>query len=263
MINLKLFYFNPFRECCAVLFNDIKDNDGNKQAIIVDPGFYDDQERDTLFSYIKDNKLIPNKIILTHGHFDHIFGVEECVKEFDIPVYMHPADKVILENDEMLAKWFGLHAPKVGFETVDIKEGDVISLNKGLLLKENLSADETKNHEEDPEDIYFEIIESPGHTPGGVCFYDRRDKVLFSGDSLFAGSIGRTDSKWGDYDKLIVSIMDKIMGIDGDVEVIPGHGPKTSISDERTNNPFLQPFNEPLSENIDWDEDGIELDGLS
>ena len=88
----------------------------------------------------------------------------------------------------------------------------------------------------------------------------KADKLLISGDTLFAGSIGRTDSAWGDYDKEIVSIMDKIMGLDGEVEVIPGHGPKTDIAHERTHNPFLQPFNEP-EEDMDWDGEGLNIDG--
>ena len=105
------------------------------------------------------------------------------------------------------------------------------------------------------------MITTPGHTPGGVCFYDKADKVVFTGDTLFAGSIGRTDHPGGDYDKLIVSLMDKLMGIPGDVTVFPGHGHNTMISDERTHNPFLQPFNEPDMDHLDWDADGIELHG--
>ena len=93
--------------------------------------------------------------------------------------------------------------------------------------------------------VSFKVIATPGHTPGCVCFYSEQAKVLFSGDTLFAGSIGRTDVDGGDYDKEIVSIMEKLMELPGDVEVYPGHGPATSIAVERTSNPFLQPFNEP------------------
>ena len=94
----------------------------------------------------------------------------------------------------------------------------------------------------------WEVLATPGHTPGGVCFLDRTEKLLVSGDTLFAGSIGRTDNQWGDYDALMESIFGKLMPLDGDIEVIPGHGPHTSIADERTKNPFLMPFNEPLEE---------------
>ena len=94
----------------------------------------------------------------------------------------------------------------------------------------------------------FEVLSTPGHTPGGVCFLDRADKVLFSGDTLFAGSIGRTDHPQGDYDRLMEGIFNKLMTLDGDIDVIPGHGPHTTITDERTKNPFLQPFNLPYEE---------------
>ena len=94
----------------------------------------------------------------------------------------------------------------------------------------------------------FRVIETPGHSEGGVCFYDEADKLLLTGDTLFAGAIGRSDMPGGDYDKLIVSIMDKLMGLPGDVEVLPGHGGRSDIATERTSNPFLQPFNEPAEE---------------
>ena len=109
--------------------------------------------------------------------------------------------------------------------------------------------------------IELQVIATPGHTPGGVCWYGEKDGVLFSGDTLFAGAIGRTDNAWGDYDKMIVAIMDKLMGLDGHVSVLPGHGPESSIAYERTHNPFLQPFNEPGGDDLEWDAEGIELDG--
>ena len=107
----------------------------------------------------------------------------------------------------------------------------------------------------------FTVISSPGHTPGGVCLYDAADKALFTGDTLFAGCIGRTDLPGGDYDQLIVGIMEKLLVLPADVTVFPGHGGTSSIADERTHNPFLQPFNEPDTDQIDWDADGIELRG--
>ena len=92
------------------------------------------------------------------------------------------------------------------------------------------------------------MLETPGHTPGGVCYLERTEKMLFSGDTLFAGSIGRTDHPGGDYDLMMKSIWEKIMCLDGDISVIPGHGPETDIATERMTNPFLLPFNEPYEE---------------
>ena len=96
--------------------------------------------------------------------------------------------------------------------------------------------------------LKFEVIETPGHTVGGVCYLERENGVLFSGDTLFAGAIGRSDHPGGDYDVLMKSIFEKIMTLDGAIEVHPGHGPSTDIATERMTNPFLLPFNEPYTD---------------
>jgi glyoxylase-like metal-dependent hydrolase (beta-lactamase superfamily II) len=232
MLKIKKFFFNPFRECCSLAWDD-----SGKEGAIIDPGFYTPDERDELFRFIKENGIKPLCILLTHGHFDHIFGVKECIVEFGIPVYMDPADKIILQNDHIFTKACKLKTPDTKFETEDLHEGDVIGIGK----------------------IQFKVIQTPGHTPGGVSFLDEKDKTLFSGDTLFAGSIGRTDNAWGDYDKLIKSVLDKLMGLDGDTRVIPGHGPETTISKEIADNSFLIPFNEPNDELQDTE--GLELNG--
>ena len=94
----------------------------------------------------------------------------------------------------------------------------------------------------------FKVITTPGHTPGSVCYLNEKYGVMFTGDTLFAGSIGRTDLPMGEYDDLIRSIMDKLMGLDGDTDILPGHGGRSSIGWERTHNPFLEPFNEKEEE---------------
>ena len=96
--------------------------------------------------------------------------------------------------------------------------------------------------------LKFQVLETPGHSRGGLCFYEANEQVLFSGDTLFAGAIGRTDQPGGDYDQLMKSIFEKLMTLDGDVKVIPGHGPSSDITTENMTNPFLQPFNEPYEE---------------
>lgn len=247
MLKIKRFSFNPIQECCCVAWKEAEkpvsepgaedDAEPLAEAVIIDPGFYDETEKSELFDFIETSHLKVRGVLLTHGHFDHIFGVKECVERYGAKVYMNQEDKIILQNDGLMAQSFGLKRPDVSFATENIKEGDRIAVGK----------------------MSFEVIETPGHTPGGVCFYDREDKVLFSGDTLFAGSIGRTDNPWGDYDKLIKSVMEKVMGLDGDTKVIPGHGPSTTISNEIANNPFLIPFNEP---DIDWENaDGLTIGG--
>lgn len=223
MSDIKKIPFNSFQENCFIVWDDAKED--AKECAIIDPGFYSVRERDELYNFIAEKELKPSAIILTHGHFDHIFGVSECAAHFGIPVYMHPADKVILENNGWFCRNFGLDEPKP-FETVDVEEGAQVRVGS----------------------IVFEAIHTPGHTPGGMCWLCRAEKMLFSGDTLFAGTIGRTDNQWGDYESLIGSILAKLMELDGDIEIFPGHAGNSSIAEERTTNPFLQPFNEPYEE---------------
>ena len=137
---------------------------------------------------------------------------------------MGEADADILAIAGQSAEAAGLKMPDTGFRTTPLSDGQALTVLKGSP---------------------FTAIATPGHTEGGFCFYDETDKVLFSGDTLFAGTIGRTDLFGGEYDKLIVSVMDRLMGLPGDVDVLPGHGTWTTVGNERTGNPFLQPFNEP------------------
>ena len=230
MLNIRKFIFNPFQETTLLLWDD------SLCGAIVDPGCMDPEEERTLVEYMEKEGVVPKAILLTHGHFDHIYGVPSLTARYGIPVYMHPADGVILRSNAALTEKFRLPAAPAQFAFEPLAEGQDIRIG----------------------DTVWEVIETPGHTPGGVCFLDRTDKVLVSGDTLFAGTIGRTDTPEGDYDKLIVGIMDKLMGLDGDTDVIPGHGPVTNIGHERTHNPFLQPWGEP-EEDFDPDLDGISL----
>ena len=217
-LNIKVFCFNSFRENCYLLW------DGSGNCVIVDPGCYGEAETAMLRNFIGARKLEPAAVWLTHGHFDHLFGAAALSREYSIPVRMSPEDRDLVERDGEFARGVGLNPPDVSFKTVDLSDGDVL---------------------DDLPCIPFTVIATPGHTQGCVCFYCEGEKVLLSGDTLFAGAIGRTDLFGGDYDKEIVSIMDKLMGLPGDVEVLPGHGPDTTIAGERTRNPFLQPWGDP------------------
>jgi len=179
------------------------------RAVVIDPGCETSEELDFLLKWLEEHELKPEAVVLTHAHHDHRAGAGALQRMFGIPVYMGEAEKQVFDD--------------LDFETSPLEDGQSLTLAG----------------------ITFEVIATPGHTPGGVCLYDRADGALLSGDTLFRGTIGRTDLPGGDYDKLIVSVMDKIMGLDGDVEIFPGHGPASSIAEERTENPFLQPFNEP------------------
>ena len=206
MLKVKNLYFNSFQECCSIIW------DSTLEAIIIDPGFYTEQEKQELYGFIDGNGLKPVKILLTHAHFDHVYGVSECAAVYGIPVLMSPEDRVILDNNGTFCDMFGMKTPDGNFPTEDIADGDVITFGNGVRIK---------------------VLETPGHTPGGVCYLLDEEKILFSGDTLFAGAIGRTDNRWGDYDALMKGIFEKLMVLDGDITVIPGHGPHTCSFENR------------------------------
>ena len=159
-------------------------------------------------------------------------------KKYGCPVYFSAADDVILRTSSEFLERLQLDKAVELFPYKDLSDGQILHVGG----------------------TDWQVITTPGHTPGGVCYYCAESSVLLSGDTLFAGSIGRTDLPGGDYDALIKSVMDKVMGLPGDTDVIPGHGHPTSIGREATTNPFLIPFNEP--DTAWWNQDGIELDGV-
>ncbi|RVU55263.1 MBL fold metallo-hydrolase [Anaerosphaera multitolerans] len=190
---------------CYILFNE------NKEAIIIDPG----AEAHKVINAVKENDLKVLSIIITHAHPDHFGALEKVRDEFKVKAYLSEDDS------EMLAKRSGELNGMLGVKDeplkadILVKDGDTIPFgNKEL-----------------------KVISTPGHTPGGICLLI--DKVLFSGDTLFYGSIGRTDFPGGDYDTIIASLH-KLMKLDKDIVVLPGHGPETSIEFERANNPFIR-----------------------
>ena len=226
MIHIEYFTFNAFQTRCCVVWDD------DNFCAFIDPGCSTPKEVSSLVEFVSVRNLKPVCIMLTHAHFDHIYGVGELSKTYgDLPVYMHKDEKFTMaETNPYTCGMYGLPLPDVSFtdnpalkETV---EGDVIEVGS----------------------LRFLAIETPGHSRGGLCFYEPAEQVLFSGDTLFAGAIGRTDHPGGDYDQLMKSIFEKLMTLDGQVKVIPGHGPCTDIATERMTNPFLQPFNEPFED---------------
>ena len=193
-------------------------------AVVVDPGFFD-EELPALYEYLETEGLKPCAILLTHAHFDHMLATKVLQERFGgIPVYMHPKETVTLQLDKKYVDESGISGFQPEFVSTPVEDGQVLELAKGLS---------------------FKVIATPGHTPGGVCWYNEAAGVLFSGDTLFAGTIGRTDLEYGDYDAIIRSIMEKLVFLPGETDVFPGHGRPTTISGERMNNPFLEPFNEP------------------
>lgn len=227
MIKTKTFFCNALYENSYAVSSD-------RACVIVDPGFDGDAELSKLYSYLGKEGLSPCAILLTHAHADHVVSAGVLQRKYGIPVYMGEGEDKVLAANDAVAAAFGVPLPHglIPFEYTTVRDGDVIGFTAGGAVSPAAK-------------LSFKVIATPGHTPGGVCWYDEADGVLFSGDTLFGGTIGRTDLPLGEYDDLIRSVMEKLMVLPGETVVYPGHGPSTEIAVERTSNPFLEPFNEP------------------
>lgn len=218
---------------CNALYENSYAVSSDGVCVIIDPGFDGDAELAKLYSYLGKEGLTPCAILLTHAHADHIVSVGVLQRKYGIPVYMAAAEEAVLAANDSLAAAFGVPLPKEisQFKFSPVADGETLVFGEALPpARPTLS---------------FKAIATPGHTPGGICWYDEADGLLFSGDTLFGGTIGRTDLPLGEYDDLIRSVMEKLIILPGETVVYPGHGPSTEISVERTSNPFLEPFNEP------------------
>ena len=220
MIHIEQFIVNPFQENCSIVW----DNDG--RCAVVDPG-YIDAERNDIVALIERKNLKPVCILLTHAHFDHIYGVADFAGTYNVPVYMNEKEQYTLEHtNPYVCGLYGLNLPEVPETFTPVRDGDVIEVGS----------------------LRFEVLETPGHSVGGVCYLERNEGILFSGDTIFAGAIGRTDHPGGDYDLMMKGIWEKIMCLDGKTVIYPGHGPATDVAKERMTNPFLLPFNLPYED---------------
>ncbi len=184
----------------------------NKCAI-VDPG----GDIEILLEIAKNNNLIPEKILLTHGHIDHAGGATELSEILKVEIHgPHIEDKFLLDELQKQGEMFGLPS-KDCKPDIWLDEGDIVELGDEKL------------------DVYF----CPGHTPGHIIFYNEANKLALVGDVLFNGSIGRTDLPGGNHDQLINSVKDKLWPLGKEIEFIPGHGPMSTFEAERCSNPFV------------------------
>jgi glyoxylase-like metal-dependent hydrolase (beta-lactamase superfamily II) len=196
---IKTILAGMYEENCYLVMDE-----DSKELGIIDPG----GQANTLANQINLLQGKPKFILLTHGHMDHVGGVVELVNEFNIPFYINKADEEFSQKDNFVFEAL----PKAsGY----LNEDDTLSLGENII----------------------KVIETPGHTPGGVCFLVN-DK-LFTGDTLFQCSVGRSDFPGGNGMQLIKSIKDKLLPLGDEVEVFPGHGPSSTIGYEKRNNPFL------------------------
>ena len=210
LIQIQPFVFNPFQENTYVVYDD------TKEAVVVDPGCYDDDEKSELADFISQNQLKVKMLLNTHCHIDHVLGNQFVKERFDTKLYIHPTEEFVLNAQKILAPHYGMHRYQESTPDFFLKEGDRVSFG---------------SHE-------LSVLFVPGHSPGHIAFYNDKEKVLIAGDVLFEGSIGRTDLPGGNFDTLIKSIHQKLFNLPDDVIVYPGHGGTTRIGIEKRINPF-------------------------
>jgi len=184
------------------------------EAMVIDPG----DEIETILALVRKHNLQVKQIVITHAHIDHVGGAMKLRAATGAPILLNQNDYELLKMLDAQAAWIGVVPP--GKVQIDQNIGQADTLKAGSL---------TAN-----------VILTPGHTEGSVCLYFPAQKKLIAGDTLFAGSIGRTDLPGGSFEKIIDSLHDKLLALPDDTIVVPGHGPQTTIGQERENNPFLR-----------------------
>lgn len=211
-MKFQTFTVNPFQENTYVAWQ------GN-DAVVFDPGFSTSSEFAAFLGFLEKNKLTLKAILLTHSHIDHVMGLRQTKISFpDVPVFLHEQDRLMWENVGVTASMYGIPFEKFDFEPTWLSTEKEISCGE----------------------LEFEIRFTPGHAPGHIVFYHQADDILFAGDTLFEGSIGRTDLPMGDFSQLESSIKNQLYSLPDQVSVLPGHGNPTTIGKEKRTNPFVK-----------------------
>ena len=204
--------FNPIQENTYIIWDD------TLEAAVIDAGNMNERENEALAKFIADNGLKPKYALNTHGHFDHLLGVDFLREKYGAQLAMSSKDEFLLKGASVSAELFGVKADALP-EAIDVDlEG------KGSIKFGNTE---------------LKIIPTPGHTPGHVAFFEPESKVLFTGDTLFRESIGRTDLPGGDYSWIMRSIIENILPLGDDVKIYPGHGDTSDLGHESMYNPFV------------------------
>jgi glyoxylase-like metal-dependent hydrolase (beta-lactamase superfamily II) len=211
-MNIKTFHFNPIQVNTYVL------HDETKQAVIIDPGNYIEQENNQLMEYVDHEQLSVQYVVNTHPHIDHVCGNRWCVDHFHCPVYIHEKAVKIYHQAPMYGSVMGIDIGTCPEPSRLLQEGDML----------------TFGHQQ------MKVLYTPGHADGSICLYDAENRLLFVGDVLFAGSVGRTDFPTGSATMLLQNIKEKLMVLPGETTVFCGHGINTTIEYEKHHNLFIQ-----------------------
>lgn len=207
------FTVNPFQENTYVLVDE-----ATHQCAIVDPGCLGRAEEQRLADFISQEGLTPTRLLLTHAHIDHVLGLAFVARTYGLTPHLHPLDAPTYRSAPLSASFFGVPAPHLPDETLPLAAGTPVRFGETEL----------------------EVRFAPGHAPGHVVFYHAPSLTLIGGDVLFAGSVGRTDLPGGDADTLAHSIREQLYTLPDAVAVHPGHGPITTIGQEKRTNPFVR-----------------------
>ncbi len=212
MLTVQRFTFNPVQENTYVVYNEKGD------CGIIDPGCYFASEEAALIDFVQTNNLTPVLLVNTHCHLDHIVGNRFVAEKYGLILHLHPLEKAVMEAGPATAQLWGLSFVNYDGEMVFIDEGQTLRIG----------------------DDEFELLFTPGHSPGSLSLYSEANKFVISGDVLFERSVGRTDLPGGDFNVLEQSIKTKLYTLPADTIVYPGHGNSTTIGDEMKGNPFVK-----------------------
>lgn len=211
-MNIKKFTFNPVSVNAFVVWDETLD------CVIIDAACFYPEEQQQLQSFIENNHLHPVKLLNTHGHFDHLMGNGFVNQVWGLKCEIHQEDNYLIEQAKSQSLMFGIPMPQPPMASKFLTDGEVVCFGNSSL----------------------EVIFVPGHSPGGIAFYSEKEQFLIAGDILFYGSVGRTDLPGGNHEQLISGILNRLMTLPEAVRVYCGHGPETTIGNEKKSNPYLR-----------------------
>jgi hydroxyacylglutathione hydrolase len=210
MLSIQSFVFNPFSENTYIVFDE------TKEAVIIDPGCYEPEEKTELDQFISQQGLKIKYLLNTHCHIDHVLGNDHVKEKYKVPFLIHRTEEVVLRAVKSYSPNYGFAAYRETLPDQFLAEGDTVTFGN----------------------TQWKVLFVPGHSPGHIAFYDEKEKKVFSGDVLFERSIGRTDLPGGNFETLIQSIHQKLFTLPDEVVVYAGHGATTTIDEEKISNPF-------------------------